>query len=71
MTDMPSAPTELLISIKCTCKVNIRFSCSCSKKRLPCTVHCIRRGECNNSANTDGYIKNHDDDEEEEDFENV
>ena len=69
MIDMSSAPPELLINIKCSCKVNMCVSCSCSKKHLPCIVHCICCGECNNCANTKVYENN--DDDEEEDFDDV
>ena len=50
LTDLEAAPPELLQFIKCSCKStrNLCSSCNCSKKRLPCSVHCKCEGVCQN-----------------------
>jgi len=50
ITDMKPAPPELLQVIRCSCckGEQLCLSCSCSKKRLPCSIHCKCGGECEN-----------------------
>jgi hypothetical protein len=52
LTDMAAAPPELLMDIRCSCKTSKHLcaTCSCAKKRIPCSVHCTCEGQCENSA---------------------
>jgi hypothetical protein len=52
ITDKSAAPPELLLNIRCQCKSSTRLcsSCSCSKKGIPCSIHCKCEGHCLNSS---------------------
>ncbi len=52
ITDKEPAPRELLKDIRCSCRKqdNICRSCSCTKMRIPCSVHCKCQGQCDNGT---------------------
>ena len=52
ITDKKPAPPELLDEIRCSCSKGelLCTSCSCRKRRLPCSIHCKCGGECENAA---------------------
>lgn len=50
ITDMAPAPSDLLREIRCSCKNSKKLcaSCSCAKKRLPCSIHYKCEDQCEN-----------------------
>jgi hypothetical protein len=66
MTDMAPAPSDLLREIRCSCKSRKKLcvSCSCAKKRLPCSIHCKCEGHCENGPQVDQITGETDDDGE-------
>jgi len=51
ITDKLAAPKELLREIRCSCSKGEQLcgSCSCSKIRLFCSIHCKCGGQCSNA----------------------
>ena len=52
ITDKCAAPENLLKEINCSCSTSSRLctNCSCSKKRIPCSIHCKCKGFCSNPS---------------------
>ena len=52
VTGNAHAPPEMLSKTRCSCKAAhpLCTACTCSKNRLPCSIHCKYGRQCNNST---------------------